>query len=77
MDIYLADRDHPAYGVVRAIVRDDTDTANTLTFLDSDGAVNSNANRSSSGGIGGGGGGSSRNATHAGGWVGWVVGWVW
>ena len=45
VSIYLADRDHPAYGVVRVIVTDADDRDNSLTFLDSDGQVVSNTGR--------------------------------
>ena len=36
---------HPAYGSVRAIVKDSTDSAFELTYLDSDGRVDSNETR--------------------------------
>lgn len=44
--IYLPDAGHPAYGLVRAILKDSTDSSTYLVFLDSDGMVDSNANRS-------------------------------
>ena len=45
MSIYLADKDHPAYGYVRAFVKDSNDVTSELSFLDSDGQVNSNEPR--------------------------------
>ena len=39
--IYLPDRGHPAYGTVRVIVTDESDEAYELTYLDSDGSVDS------------------------------------
>lgn len=44
--IYLPDSGHPAYGRVRAIVKDSTDPSAILTYVDSDGEINSNMNRS-------------------------------
>lgn len=44
--IYLPDSGHPAYGRVRAIVKDSTDPSAVLTYVDSDGEINSNLNRS-------------------------------
>ena len=60
VSIYLADRAHPAYGVVRVIVTDADDRDNSLTFLDSDGQVASNTGR--------------RRPNHAGGWAGGQAG---
>ena len=45
VSIYLADKDHPAYGYVRAFVKDSNDVTSELSFLDSDGQVNSNEPR--------------------------------
>ncbi|GAB4817823.1 hypothetical protein N2152v2_004869 [Parachlorella kessleri] len=45
VQLYIADKDHPAYGLVRAIVKDESDTTNALVYLDSDGRVNDNSNR--------------------------------
>jgi hypothetical protein len=39
-------RDHPAYPAVRAMVKDSDDHFAEITWLDSDGRINSNANRS-------------------------------
>ena len=41
INIYLPEQEHPAFGVVRAIVKDETDP-DTSSFLDSDGLYNSN-----------------------------------
>ena len=42
MALFLANREHPSYGVLRAIVTDANDTSEVLTYLDSDGRLNSN-----------------------------------
>lgn len=41
--IYVPEQGHPAFGAVRAFVMDSND--NFLAYVDSDGLVNSNANR--------------------------------
>ena len=46
--IYVPDAGHPAFGTVRAIVKDSNDNAWDMTYLDSDGQIESNANRSKS-----------------------------
>ena len=37
--VYFPESDHPAYGILRSIVKDSTDTANASSYLDSDGRV--------------------------------------
>jgi len=39
VSIYVADSGHPAYGTVRAIVKDSNDVPNDLVYLDSDGRL--------------------------------------
>ncbi|PRW58639.1 hypothetical protein C2E21_2984 [Chlorella sorokiniana] len=41
VSIYLADRNNPAYGTVRVIVTDQNDRDSVLTYLDSDGQIES------------------------------------
>lgn len=43
--LYLPEQDHPAYGTVRAIVKDSNDDPWELGFLDSDGEIKSSAER--------------------------------
>ena len=46
--VYVPESGHPAYGAVRAYVKDANDQGN-LAFLDSDGQLNNNANRTKAG----------------------------
>ena len=46
ISIYLTSKDHPAYPAVRALVRDSNDVLSDLLWLDSDGYVANNSNRS-------------------------------
>lgn len=79
VQLYVADAGHPAAGRVRTIVKDETDTDLSLVYLDSDGQVNSNAQRGTPsthagvcacvvGGMGWGGGGAGRF---------WLCWWWW
>ena len=42
--VYFPETGHPAYGILRSIVKDSTDTANTSSYLDSDGRVGASYN---------------------------------
>ena len=44
INIYLPEQDHPAFGLVRSVVKDDNDNDST-SYLDSDGAYDNNDNR--------------------------------
>lgn len=42
IQLYFPEKDHPAYGIVRSVVRDSTDVytgSESVSFLDSDGQV--------------------------------------
>lgn len=43
--IYVPDAGHPAYGTLRAMVKDSNDNSWDMTYLDSDGSIESNAER--------------------------------
>ena len=40
--LYYPETGHPAYGVIRALVKDSTDTSNRASYTDSDGRVGVN-----------------------------------
>jgi hypothetical protein len=46
--VYVPESGHPAYGGVRAYVKDANDQGD-LAYLDSDGQLNNNANRTKAG----------------------------
>ena len=47
INLFLPEQQHPAYGLVRAVVKDEND-ADLTSFIDSDGGYNNNQERSSS-----------------------------
>ncbi len=47
INLFLPEQSHPAYGLVRTVVKDDNDNS-TTSFLDSDGYYNDNNNRTNS-----------------------------
>ena len=50
VNVYLPEADHPAYGLVRAVVKDENDNDNaTTSYLDSDGTYNNNQTRTNQG----------------------------
>ncbi|KAK9797358.1 hypothetical protein WJX73_002152 [Symbiochloris irregularis] len=47
INVYLPESGHPAAGLVRTVVKDSTDLGNVQTYLDSDGMINDDNNRTS------------------------------
>lgn len=47
INVFLPEQSHPAYGLVRSVVKDDNDNS-TTSYLDSDGTYNDNNNRTGS-----------------------------
>lgn len=48
VNVFLPESGHPAFGLVRSVVKDGDDN-NTTSFLDSDGTYNNNENRTDQG----------------------------
>ena len=49
INLFLPEQSHPAYGLVRSVVKDDNDNS-TTSYLDSDGTYVNNNNRTGSNG---------------------------
>lgn len=48
INVFLPEQDHPAFGLVRTVVKDNNDNS-TTSFLDSDGSYSDNQNRTDPG----------------------------
>jgi hypothetical protein len=48
VSIYLSEQGHPTFGVIRTIVRDDSDSPGGDVYADSDGYINEDSSRNAS-----------------------------